>query len=372
MDELGVRMRRRVVIIAVGVAAAVFIGWHSPSVGRGTPAPDSTYALQAQLDALKPGGYLKLDSKTYEHRGVIRLRVPDVRIDGSGATFQATNDETSSVQITADGVQLTNLTLTAPTEGKRWSDLDQQKLVLSGDRDTVTHVSIVGSAAGGIFVDDARDFKIEDVSITGTRADGIHMTGGSRNGVVDNVRTDQTGDDAVAVVSYESDAEPCRDIQVNHVTVASTRWGRGIAIVGGRNVSIRDFSVANTSAAGIYVASEGNPYYTDSVESVTVSNGTVTGANRNPDVVHGALLVTAGNAGEYVRSVQISNVNISATSASAKRNVGIVVGEGSIDSIFLRDITIRDSILPALYSNAPVSAYNTSGWTLDGNPIAIN
>ena len=362
-------MGKKAVTIAMGVAAVVVVAGHSPAPCAGSPGPDSTGALQAQLDALQPGGYLKLDPQVYEHSGVITVRVPDVQIDGNGATLRATNDVTSAVKSTADRVHLMNLTLTAPTEGERWSGLDQQKLVLSGSQDTVTHVSINGSAATGIFVDGAGGFQIQDVSIAGTRADGIHMTGGSRDGVIDNVRTSQTGDDAVAVVSYGAIGEPCRDIQVNNVDVASTRWGRGIAVVGGQNVSIRDISVANTSGAGIYVASEGAPFNTDSVAAVSVSGGSVTNANRNRDVVQGAILVYSGNAGKSVSGVQISGINISATPASAGRNVGIVVDRGSVDKISLNDIAIAGSNPEAFFSNAPAGSYSTSGWTQDGSPI---
>jgi Right handed beta helix region len=355
-------------IVVIIAAVIILVGSHTTTFLRDAPLADSTDALQSQFDALKPGGILKLDPQLYLHHGVITLRVPDVRIDGNGATFQATNDETSSVQITADRVQLTNLNLTAATEGKRWEGLDQHKLVVSGDQDTLTHISIVGSAAAGIFVHGAQNFRIEDVSISGTRADGIHMTGGSGNGVVDNVRTDQTGDDGIAVVSYDADIEPCHDILVSQTVVTNSR-ARGITVVGGRNVTIRGFSVSGPSAAGIYVASEGDPYYTQSVESVTVSGGSVSSANQDSGIVHGAILLYAGNAGKYVRDVQISDVKISATPAWADRDVGIVIDAGSVGGISLKNISIDNSNVPVLYSDAPAGSITASGWTQDGKPI---
>jgi hypothetical protein len=359
----------RVIATAVAVAAGL-IGGLTLSVSFATAEADRTGALQAQLDAVAPGGYLKLEPQVYHHAGVIDLRVPNVRIDGNGATLLATNDATSAVQVTAPGVQLTNLTLMAPTEGQRYSDLDQHKIVLSGDGQRVSGVSIVGSAAAGIFADGAQNFTIEDVSITGTRADGIHMTGGSRNGAVRNVRTDRTGDDAVAVVSYDSDSAPSGDIQVSGVSVAGTRWGRGVAVVGGRNVSVRGIFVANSSAAGIYIATEGSPYNTNSIESVTIADARISGANTDSGVVQGAVLVYSGNAGKSVRDVQISDVNITATASSAQRNVGVIVDGGSVSAVNLRNISIADSALPPFSSNAPANSYRASGWSVNGSPIA--
>lgn len=362
------RMRRR--LIAFGcVAGAALAGLQFlPVQSAATPGDDAATELQAQLDAAPPGGYVRLESRVYEHSETIQLRVPGVHVDGNGATLRATNDATSAIQITADGVQLTNVNLTAPTDGRRWSDLDQHKIAILGDQVTVANVSIVGSAAAGIFVDSAQNFRIENVSITGSRADGVHITGGSGNGVVANVRTTQTGDDAVAVVSHNS--EPCRDIQINGVAVANTRWGRGIAVVGGKNVAVRDFSVANTSSAGVYVASEGDPYYTDAIESVSLVGGTLTNANRNPGVVQGAILVYSGNSDESVSDVQISGVKIAGTPASALRNVAVVVDGGSASRISLKEISITDSAVSPFFTNAPAS-FSASGWTQDGKAIAL-
>lgn len=362
-------MRRRNFITAAVLVAVA--GCRSVSPSHGSPLDDSTAELQARLDALKPGETLELVQRVYAHNGVLTVRVPGVRIDGRGATLQATNDETSALLVAADGVQLTNMTLTAPTEGKRWSGLDQHKLVLRGNQATVDHVTIIGSAASGVFVSGVDGFRIDSVTIRGTRADGIHLTAGSRNGQVVNVTSDQTGDDAVAVVSYTADSETCHDINISQVRVASTRWGRGITVVGGSRIAIREFDVANTNAAGIYIASEGEPYFTQSVADVTVVGGRVTGANVNTDIVQGAVLVYAGNAGMNVRNVAISDLDIVGTAPSAERNVAIVVDGGLVEGISLNRIHVSQSSLPLLTSDAPDGDFTTSDWTLDGSPVAV-
>ncbi len=62
---------------------------------------DSTASLQALFDNLKPGQTLTLNANTtYSHSGVLTIRVPNVTINGNGATLQATNDITSALSIT--------------------------------------------------------------------------------------------------------------------------------------------------------------------------------------------------------------------------------------------------------------------------------
>lgn len=366
-------MRTRTIALgaALSIAAAIVVSCQQ-SESRGDPMPDNASSLQSQLDGLKPGDSLQLKSQVYTHGDVLKIRVPGVHIDGNGATLQATSDATSGVQVLADGVELSNLRLTAPRNGPRMAGLDQHKLLIAANNVTVSHLAIDGSAASGIFVNGAQNFGIHDVNVEGTRADGIHITNGSANGVVDHVKTNQTGDDAVAVVSYGADKSRCHDITVSDVSVASTRWGRGMTVVGGTNVTMRDFKIANTSAAGIYVATEGDPYFTQSVDHVSISNGSITNANQNPTVVQGAVLVVADAPGTAINDVSISNIAIVGTAPTAERNVAVTASGGSVGGVTLSGIALDNANLPPFFSNVPESSYVVSNWTTGGNPTTVN
>jgi hypothetical protein len=115
-------------------AAMVVAGCQSPS------ASDRTELLQTKLEALHPGEALTLDPEIYPHSEVLRVRVPNVTIDGNETILNAVNDETSAVEVFADGVAVTNLTLTSPTADKRWFNDQQHKLVVRGKRDTISQV----------------------------------------------------------------------------------------------------------------------------------------------------------------------------------------------------------------------------------------
>jgi len=358
-----------VFVTAVVGIAFVFVGSNAAETA---PPVDSTAALQAKFDDLKPGDTLKLGPGTYQHSGVLKLRVPNVRIDGNGATLEATNDETSAVQITAPGVSLTNVNLTAPPSGKRWAGLDQHKLVVQGDGAAVSDVTVNGAAAAGVFVYGASNFILQRVMVRNTRADGIHMTNGANNGRVDGSTTEWTGDDGFAVVSYGNE-QPCHDIVVDSATVNGTTFGRGVAVVGGDRISYRNISVSQTHGAGVYVASEGNPWNTLSVNQVDVSGGTVTGANTNPEVVYGAVLVYSGNPSQRVSNVAISGLSVSGTPSSAQRNIGVVIDDGTVSNVVYRNIALENTSLPALFVSpkVPAGSVTTSGWTLNGSPIAV-
>jgi hypothetical protein len=362
-------------VIAAGAVAMLLVGCQAKSAADQGPHGDDTAYLQAQFDALKPGDTLKLDPRVYHHSQVLTIRTPNVTIDGNGAILTATNDATSAVDVLGDDTTITNVTFTAPTQGKRWMGEQQHKLVVKGQRAAISNVTVVGSAGAGIYLSGAEHFVIHDVSIRGTRADGLHMTGGSAYGDVENIKTDQTGDDGVSVVSYNHDPAPCHDITEKNIAVGSSR-ARGITVVGGNNVDISHFSVANTSAAGLYVASEGDPYFTQSVDHVTMSDGSVTGANWDPSIELGAIAVYAGNVGQHVRDVSISNITVTATSPAVNRNVAIIDDMSppadELRNISLSDIRLVNTRVAPFFTNAPDGSYTLTNWMLDGKPLEVS
>lgn len=345
--------------------------------GKSRPSPasstDSTVALQSLFDNLKPGQTLTLNAgTTYKHSGTLTISVPNVTINGNGATLQATNDVTSSVSISGDGVTLTNLNLSAALTGTRYSDLNQNSLNILGDNVTVSNVTITGSAAAGVFVYGASGFTLSNVTVQNTRADGVHITNGSSFGKLTNVTTKLTGDDGIAVVSYGDDPSPVHDIVINSSTVAGTTWGRGLSVVGGYNVTVNNITVSSTSAAGIYIATEGAPYYTSAVSNVTITGGTVTGANTSTTVIHGAVLIYSGNPGTSISGVTISGLTVASTTSTAGRNLGIIVDAGTVSGIKLLNIALKNTNLwPLGLWNVPAGSYTATGWTRNGVPLTV-
>jgi Right handed beta helix region len=346
-------------------------------LARGDPPGDATTSLQAMFDGLKPGATLELDRKTYQHSGVVTITVPNVHIEGNGATLEATNDPTSSVQIRADGVSVSNLNLTAPIGGPRYSANEQHKLYVHGDGVRLNGITITGSAAAGVFLDGANNFVLDRVTVRDSRADGIHMTMGSSNGQINNPLTERTGDDGIAVASYSpefgSSAGPCSNIVINSPVVNGTTYGQGITVRGGNNITYNNIRVSDTSGAGVFVSTEGAPIFTQSTNNVVVAGGSVNNANVTAGSVMGAVAIYGEHPGYATTDVTVSDLTITNTPPSAERNIAVWIKDGGeVNRITLHNIGIRQQTdVPVIYSDAPRATYTTTGITLNGAPFNV-
>ncbi len=324
---------------------------------------DDAAAIQRAFDALSPGDTLEFPPGTYLHSAAITVRVPRVTITGPG-TLVATDESNSALRVDADGVTLSGLTLGVSATTRRSSEPLQQKLWISGHTGVVVQdVTITGSAAAGVFVQGASQFRLDRVTVKDTRADGIHITKGSHDGVVDHAVVSNTGDDGIAVVSYDGDGPSCHDITVSSPQVLGTAWGRGLSVVGGTAVTFTDVLVRDTDAAALYIAVEGDPYYAGAVQDVTVKGGTLLRANRNTTIDHGAILVLSGRPGVPVRNVDIADLAVDDTRATASHAVGVVTDAGAAppENLRFENLTFQGGPAATFGGNAPQGSYAVSG-----------
>lgn len=241
--------------------------------------PDDA-ALARALAALRPGDWLVFPPGRYVLARSLLVTTPDVTLWGPGATLHGTDPADHTLGLRADGVRVFGLTLTAVTDRRR-SEPAQARISLYGGHagNVVRGVRIDGAGSGGMLVHGAVDFTIADNIVTHTRADGIHVTGASRHGRVVGNRVTATGDDMIAIVSYD-DAAPVRDVLVAGNVVDGTRWGRGLSVVGGAQVTLRGNTVSDIArAAGILIAQEGN-WHTHGVDDVRIEDNRLRGIQR--------------------------------------------------------------------------------------------
>jgi hypothetical protein len=124
-----------------------------------------------------------------------------------------------------------------------------------------------------------------NISVVNSYADGIHYTGGSADIVLNGATIAGSGDDYVAVVSYLKDERYCERITIKNVSGSGQLLaGRGLTVVGGKDITYEDCQVTGTVQFGLYVASEAanNTYGTRNVtfrRCSTLDTGTVGTAN---------------------------------------------------------------------------------------------
>lgn len=304
--------------------------------------------------------------RTFAHADLLHLRTAGLRVAGGG-TLLATREERSSVWVEAPSVTLSDVTLRTATTSHRWVSFEQMGLRLASSSGTVVRgVTVVGAAAAGVYVGGSDHFTLDHVTVVSSRADGIHTTGGSHDGSIVAPLVQGSGDDGVAVVSYRADGAVVHDVSVVSPTVLGTTWGRGLSVVGGRDITLSDIHVERSDAAGVYIASEAAPYFTFAPERVTVSGGAIIGANTNRSVDHGAILIMSDDPGFPPKSIVVRGVAVRGTRASASWSVGLVSYADSPSALTLDGISVVDGPRSALGGNLPGGAYTTTGWTVKG------
>ena len=274
---------------------------------------DDTAAIQAALDALKPDQWLVFPAGRYEHKASLHVRVPGAVMWGEGATLHATNPSDQAVMLQADRASIYKFRLTAVT-GRRLHAPWQSRIAVFERVDRPAHLlgnvirgnRIVeggavgtslanGSSSAGIFVFRADGFLVAENEVRRSLSDGIHVTGGSRNGRVLANTVRETGDDMIAMVSYlgtgdwtsetadrlaptfasQRDLQLVRNVLVAGNDVEGNYWGRGISVVGGADITIEGNRIARTAVgAGVLLAREAS-YVTWGVNNVVVKNNRI-------------------------------------------------------------------------------------------------
>lgn len=337
------------------------------AVGDGVA--DDTAAVQRALDAARPGVAVVVPAgRVFVHTDVLHVRVPGTVVTGGGVLL-GTREERSSVWVEADGVTLDGLTVRTQGTTRRWEAWEQMGLRLAGHSGAVVRdVTVEGSAAAGLYVGAADHFLLDHVMVRGTRADGIHLTGGSHDGLVLAPTVVGSGDDGVAVVSYRSDGAPCHDIVVRSPQVLGTTWGRGLSVVGGTDVAFTDVDVQRSDAAAVYLGSEGQPWNTWAPVRVSVTGGRLQDSNTDQRIDHGAVLVLAGGDGAPAPdTVTVRGLSISGTRGTASRSAGVISYGAAPQRVLLDQLAITGG--PGDPVNGNTGSYTSTAITKDGGTM---
>ncbi|WP_174935623.1 right-handed parallel beta-helix repeat-containing protein [Burkholderia lata] len=241
------------------------------------PAPDAADqadAVQRALDALRPGQRLVFMPGRYVVGRSLVVRQRHVVLSGFGATLIATDPGNQTIEMQADGTTLVGFHFKG-TGTTRLDTPESTKVEVTGHDVQVLDNVIDGGASAGIFVFGGSDVAIVGNQVHSTLADGIHMTHGTRNVLVQGNVVRGTGDDMIAVVSYQADGALSRNVLITGNSLEGNTWGRGITVVGGADVTISNNIVRDVQvSAGILVAQE-DSYRTYGASDVRVENNVI-------------------------------------------------------------------------------------------------
>ncbi len=382
---------------------------------------DDTTAIQAALDALAPGQWLVFPAGTYHHGKRLVVRTPGAVLWSEGATLHATNPLDQAVMLAANGASIYHFTLSAVT-GSRLHAPWQSRIAVFDRVDRPTHLRgnvirgnriIAAGAPGtatansassaGIFVFRADGFLVAGNEVRRSLSDGIHVTAGSRNGRVLGNTVRETGDDMIAMVSYlrsghwqtetaqslastytdQRELQLVRNVLVADNDVEGQYWGRGISVVGGTEITIRDNRIARTTLAAAVLLAREASYLTWGVSNVMVQGNTISQVQTTvPAYVPAGWPGTAtrtGHAGIEIHafafdderdfpalmsSLAVQDVRVERNSVTGTAANGVRIGEGTGAASTLTGVRSDGSSVSRTFSGGTVGRISLSGLAL--------
>lgn len=347
---------------------------HQGAVGDGTT--DDSAAINATIAKMKPGDRLIPDpTKVYAHSGVIDLTVAGMQV--IGGTFKGLTSSTCAMLLTAPGVIVRNVTKNV-TWSVRTNTLQSHSFVLRGANQILEHVTVNGSGGVGIFAYGASDYLIESPRVLNTGADGIHNTNGSTRGKIKSPRISGCGDDHLAFVSYIGDPAPVSFVEATDVYIDATAQtqGRGIAVVGGQDITVDRYYVSGSWGASVYVVCE-TSFPPKDIQRIKFLRGEVVQPNRGWGAVtpvnQGAVLISNQVSTNTLNDVEVRDLLIrdAGTSEAPGRYIGFANGGGgTYTNVRIEDLKVRGTT-PAVFYSDPNTVVTTSTFRqVDLGPVA--
>jgi parallel beta-helix repeat protein len=246
------------VLVATPAAASPTSRTNFVDVKRNYGTTDSDIR-RAILTARSSGRALYFAPGRYTYHSNLVLDGLTAYGDGSASILSADNPSRSAVVLRGARPVLRDIQISSPRAATR-----SQAGAAAGiqvDHATgfvVQRVTVAGAENVGIIVFGGIGGRVVDNTVSGTLADGIHLTDGSRRIVISGNTVHDVGDDMIAVVSYLTQRVPCAEIVIANNNVYRQTSGRGITAVGGQNITIRRNAISGTYGAGVLVASDGS------------------------------------------------------------------------------------------------------------------
>lgn len=292
---------------------------------------DDSAALQALITAAGEGAWIHFPQGTYLVDGDLTL-LEGQFVDGLGELVFADDGTAAShsLRVTADNVTIEQITLSSDASARTGVYGMVRASGCSGLK--VRGVTVTGSPAAGLHLQNCTDFLLEANVISGTFADGIHMQRQCERGRVLANDISGTGDDAIGVMGYRDAGAyaACSQIVIQSnviYDIGSGGIGRGIAVYGGRDVLVALNELEDIDACGIEVGTDISASAADATaysKAVKVRSNQIRNAGR-----HASASNRTGITAAKVRGLAIDDNDVDTTGAQGIVLSGVVL-EGDV------------------------------------------
>lgn len=247
----------------------------------GATGKDDTAAINYACAVGKAQGQpVLIPAGTWQYSDLLNLDGIELygEVDATGvllSTLWALNPMRAAIMLTgSSGVRELKLSGVKPTA--RGTTRESCRIVAVGCSGFAVNLIEVSTCAGaGIRVDNSSHGMIENCRLTGTLADSIHITDRSSYVTIQGNAIDSSGDDGIAVVSYQNQGAMCSNISATGNRITNNVGGRCMSVVGGSDILYQqNYMSGNANAAGLYLAQE-NSYQTFGVHKVVASRNTI-------------------------------------------------------------------------------------------------
>lgn len=227
------------------------------SKGAAANGPDATAAIQRAIAAARgtsakcvyvPVGTFNM-TKIVIDGGVKMIGAGDASI------LHGPNPANRQIKLVGANTGLYNLKIR--TYGTQRTN-DNEAVWIEGGASSwvVDNLTIDGGNGPGIITYGGYQGRITRNRVMNTKSDSIHLSGGAHHIYVAGNKVRNSGDDNIAVVTYAYHPINTYQVLIENNDVADQPWGRGISVVGGENVTIRNNKITRSADAGIYLAAE--------------------------------------------------------------------------------------------------------------------
>jgi Pectate lyase superfamily protein len=284
------------------------------------------YAAANKCTAVIPAG-------TFAYSGTLTARGIAVTGTGASSILKALDPNNEALTMTGNAGSISNLVMQGTGTTRNVTYQAAMIWVNGATNFSVQNVLINGGSCVGIFDAGGQGGLIQRNTVENTLADSITNTNGASNIAVKGNHVLNSGDDGISNNSYLNDSNTVHDITVSGNTIVHNKWGRGIEVSGGSNITFSGNYVDNLDGySDMYIASE-REWNTQSVSNITVTGNTFVdgGPNQGTAIIYNSEAGANTIAGVTISGNQFVNPKAGAVQfAGAGAETGLLV-QNNID-----------------------------------------